>query len=143
MTCWGLEGQRTRLGQKGHLQGDCDYRLSPQGGWPLGDVQTEAGQGWRGAGSRWERQVQCRPGVQPPGHWPEAKQSQIRGTSTSTQPNRSQISWGFRPGTHRRGQGPGQLCTFGAKQDAAKEESSGAVGMGEMLPAGTPGGHDF
>ena len=45
---------------------------------------------------------------------------------------------GFRPGPHRRGQGPGQLCTFGAKQEAAKEESSGAMGMREMLPAGTP-----
>ena len=45
---------------------------------------------------------------------------------------------GFRPGPHRRGQGPGQLCTFGAKQEAAKEESSGAMGVREMLPAGTP-----
>lgn len=80
----------------------------------------------------------------PPGHRPEARWSQTRGTGTSAQPNRSQISWGFRTGTHRRrGRGPGQLCTFGAKQDTAKEESSGAMGVEEMLPAGTPGGHDF
>ena len=98
-------------------------------------MQTEAGRGWQAAGSRWERQAQCRLGVGPPEHWPEARQSRTRSTSTSAQPGRSQISWGFRPGTHRRAQGPGQLCTFGAKQEAAKEESSGAMGVGEMLPA--------
>lgn len=112
---------------------------SPRGGWPLGDVQTEAGRGWQAAAPDGRGRHSADWAL---GHLStdeEARQSRTRSTSLGTA-RQVQISPDFRPGTEGR-RGLGSFAHLGQSRGFLKEESSGAMGWRCCLQAS--GGHDF